>query len=108
LTKKEQQSKCLANIGNVSSSLAPSPKSQIAIIPGREFITVNTEKCVPDQISRVARHYSKDSIQNDAFVIVRRYTRENGGKREASPGPHPNVPMENPTPYGPRMSVVIR
>lgn len=97
------------DVGNIARSYAPSPEPKIAIIPSREFVTVDTEEDAPDEIAGVPGKESEYRIECDSLCagsvdldgqVVHMASR--------LPGPQPNVPIAKPTPYGPRISVVIR
>ena len=49
---------------------APGPEAKIPVVSSGKFVTVDTEKDVPDQISGVAGQEAEHSVERDAFVSV--------------------------------------
>lgn len=72
-------------------------------------MAVDTTEDAPDEIPRVTDHQAENRVERDAYYLINKpdiYRR--GVSIFGSPGPHPNVPIAKPDPYGPRMSVVIK
>ena len=70
LAKEEQQAESLADVGDVSSRLAPGSHCEITIVARGEFVAVDAEEYAPDQIPRVASHEAEDGVEADSWEAV--------------------------------------
>ena len=66
LTENEKQRERLHDVGDIASGGTPGSEREITVVPCREFMAIDAEENVPEEVAGVAGHEAKDSIQCNA------------------------------------------